>query len=210
MDVLSRLASSQERLDQDPNKVLAQEIVQSNDILAIGELKALLQHKSTNILFDALKVLEVVGENDPELIRDLFDDLVPLLTHKTNKIVWIAMSAFCQITHYHPEKTFDHLPRILQIMDEGSVITRDKGFKILVGLYTDERYRDECKPLIREQLIKAPDNQFGMYTEKWMEVIQPSDLRSLITIVEKRHPELTSPSHIKRAQKNLARLLKRR
>ena len=208
MAIIDRLSSSQGLRTQDANKAVAREILTSQDLEAIDELKNLLTNPpNQKVLFDVLKTLETIGESSSKMIAPLFEELIPILNHKKNMVVWIAMSALSHITVFHPQRTFELLGNILQIMDEGSVITRDKGFVMLVGLYKEVAYRQDLKHLIVEQLLKSPDNQFGQYVEKWMEVISPEDVPALIDTLEQRLPELTSPSHQKRAHKNLKKLL---
>ncbi|MEO9474275.1 MAG: hypothetical protein ABJG41_02030 [Cyclobacteriaceae bacterium] len=208
MHLIDRLSSTQGLRTQDANKALAKDILISQDFEAIHELKSLLTSPpDQKVLFDVLKTLETIGESNPKMIEHLFEDLSSLLNHKKNMVVWIAMSALSHITMFHPQRTFELLGNILQVMDGGSVITRDKGMVMLVGLYNETAYRQDVKPLIVEQILMAPDNQFGQYVEKWMKVILPEDVPVLIDTLEQRLPELTSPSHQKRAHKNLKKLL---
>ncbi|MFT6868704.1 MAG: hypothetical protein ACJA08_003559 [Cyclobacteriaceae bacterium] len=209
MTILSKLSSSQNERSQKPNKALAKSILLGRDLEAVSELQSLLRNPpSEKVLFDVIKVLEMIGESEPEMIKDLFDDLRPILHHKKNMIVWMCMSAISNIAFFHSNKTYDQLASILQIMDEGSIITRDKGFVILVGLYRNLRYRADLSPLIMEQLLKAPDNQFGQYVERWIPVALPSDLVHISRIIEERMEELINPSHRKRAEKNLLKIRK--
>ncbi|MEP4535315.1 MAG: hypothetical protein ABJ004_19625 [Cyclobacteriaceae bacterium] len=209
MAIIDRLSSSQGLRTQDANKALASEILISQNFEAIDELKNLLTNPpDQKVLFDVLKTLETIGEANPKMIGHLFEEFIPILSHKKNMVVWIAMSALSHITVFHPQRTFELLGTILQIMDKGSVITRDKGFVMLVALYNEAAYRPDVKALIVEQLLKAPDNQFGQYVEKWMKVISAEDVPALIDTLEQRLPDLTSPSHQKRAHKNLKKLMR--
>ena len=90
MSIEPLLSSSQDRIDQQPNKDLAALIVQSQDTEAIAELEILLSTKKVNQLFDVLKTLEMIGEKSPKMIASLYPKLTSILDHKTNKIVWIG------------------------------------------------------------------------------------------------------------------------
>ncbi|MFY0601154.1 MAG: hypothetical protein JXR03_15865 [Cyclobacteriaceae bacterium] len=208
MSIFNKLASSLGDPTQKPNKALANEILKTNDHDAIIELQQLLKSSDQKVVSDVLKVLNEIGEANASLAKDLFDDVVPFLENKKNMIIWMGIGALSHITIYHPAKTYAHLAKILKIMDDGSVITRDRGFVILVGLYSNARYQKDIKPLIIEQLLKAPDNQFGQYVEKWMLEISDDDRKNLIDVLEERLAELVHPSHQKRAQKNLKKLIK--
>jgi len=93
-------------------------------------------------------------------------------------------------------------------MDQGSVVTRDHGINLLIDLYSQTKYQKDITPLLEEQLLKAPDNQLGQYTEKWMKVIATSDIEKLLKILNRRLPELTSEYHKKRIDKNIRKLVK--
>ncbi len=209
MSIVHLLSSSQDRIDQQPNKDLAALIVQSQDTAAITELELLLSTKKINQLFDVLKTLEMIGEKSPEMIAPLYPKLTSILDHKTNKIVWIGMSAMSHISNFHPEITYQLLPKIIKTMTEGGVIMRDKGFKMMVGLYTIPSYTSDMSPLLLEQLLIAPDNQFGQYLEKWIAVILDADIAKVIKVIEERLPELSDTNHRKRAEKNLKRLFRK-
>lgn len=207
MSIVHLLSSSQERIDQQPNKDLAKQIIQTQDGAAIAELEQLLKSKKKNQLFDVLKTIEMIGEEAPEMIAHLFEPLSFCLQHPVNKIVWIGMSAMSHVSRFHPQLTYELLPKIIHTMENGGVIMRDKGFKMMVILYTETDYQGDLKLLMLEQLRVAPDNQFGQYLEKWIAVILKEDIPDLIGVIEERLPELTDANHRKRAEKNLKKLI---
>ncbi len=211
MNLLNQLSSAQGRRDQQPNIELGSAIAKSQNKDAILEIQRLLEsaHITIDELADLLKVLEAIGEHSPELIINIYPEIKKYLNHPVNHIVWRGMCVLSQIAPFNREQVFKDLGRILQIMDKGSVITKDHGFKILVDLYKQEAYTSLLKPLMSEQLMKAPDNQFGQYAEKWMAVIATKDVHELLRIVQERLPELTSSSHQKRAEKIILKLLKK-
>lgn len=209
MDITSFFSTSLGRRDQNPNKALGQRIVAENDREAVDALiRFVKKPESEDLLFDALKVMETIGELNSDLLKPAFDCLLPLLKHKTSKIQWMSISALSHITRFFPHKTFDKLETILPLMDAGGVITRDKGFRILLDLYSVSQYRETLAPLLEEQLLTAPDNQLGQYAEKWMEVLQPTHKRLIVRALELRSHELTNPSHQQRLAKNLKKLSK--
>ena len=208
MNISDRFSSALGRRDEEPNKRLAREISIAHDKTAIRELvKILCSQPAPDTLADAIKVLEMVGEQQPALAHPAFPALIPLIRHPENKIVWRSMAALSTIASYHTEECFQHLGLILKVMDRGSVITRDHGFRILLMLYQD-RFRDALLPLLKEQLLSSPDNQLGQYAEKWMAVIARGDLPDLRHVLEIRLQDLVNPSHQKRIARVLMKLNK--
>ncbi len=210
MNIIERLASQQNRRDQKPNIELGREIARSGDTKAINEIRSLLTNKNTSIeiLADLIKTLESVGEVAPDLIADLYPQVITFIDHKNNQIVWRTMCVLALIGPFNRKLVFQDLSRILEIMDQGSVITRDHGINLLIDLYSQKEYHKDITPLLEEQLLKAPDNQLGQYTEKWMKVIATSDIEKLLKILNGRLPELTSEYHKKRIDKNIRKLVK--
>ena len=207
MNVRSRFARSQGITNEIPNKQLASEILSSSDEAGISEiLQVLSESKNPDELSDGLKVIEMIGERNPSLVANAFHPTFKLLHHAMNKIQWRAMSALSTFSCLHHAATFKDLGVILDLMGQGSVITRDHGVKILVGLYTEDAYRPDIGPLLLEQVITAPDNQLGQYAEKWMRVITKEDSVKLIHVLEMRQPELVNPSHQKRISRVLLKL----
>lgn len=211
MSLVNRLSSSQDRRDQLPNEILGKEIAESKDHKSIRIISGLLLDPETKleIKADLLKVLECVGNIAPELIAEEYTHVVPFLHHKKNHMVWRAMCVLSQISSFNRQKIYADLADILQVMDRGSVITRDHGFSLLVDLYSDEAYKAEIGPLIEEQIMSAPDNQLGQYAEKWMRVTTKKEAKSLLSILEDRSTDLKNQSHIKRISKLILRLNKR-
>ncbi|WP_421893064.1 hypothetical protein [Marinoscillum sp.] len=207
MNVRHRFARSQGISNEIPNKQLASEILSSSDEASIREILQVLR-ESTNPdeLSDGLKVIEMIGEQNPGMIADAYQPVFMLLHHAMNKVQWRAMSALSTFSFLHHAATFNDLGVILKLMDSGGVITRDHGVKILIGLYTEDAYRADIGPLLLEQVTSAPDNQLGQYAEKWMQVISHEDSAKLIHVLEVRQPELINPSHQKRISRVLLKL----
>lgn len=203
MSLSERFSSALGRRDEEPNKAIALEIVRSNNAEAVQELIELLKNPAnTHILADAIKVLEMIGAENPDLAKPAFSELFPLIQHPENKIVWRTMSALSTISQFAREQCFHHLGLLLQTMGHGSVITRDHGFKVLLVLYN--HYPEDLLPILNEQILAAPDNQLGQYAEHWMKVIDRSHVHLLIRALEARHHDLTNPSH----QKRISRVLR--
>ena len=209
MSLAERLATSLGEKSQLPNKALGQEIIRSKNKAAFEEIRTLIsKDQKLDILGDALKVVEVMGELDSEFTKEAINEILPLLDHKTNKIQWRAMSALSTIAKHHTVVLFEKISEIEEIMNAGSVITKDHGVKIMLCLYEQPDYREKIGVLLNDQVLEAPDNQLGQYAEKWSKIIDLRDLDALIRALETRQPDLQNPSHQKRIAKILKRLYK--
>ena len=118
------------------------------------------------------------------------------------------MIGLAHISHLQQEKLFDALPQIIDAMDVGTVVTRDHGYRIMITLYKDIRFQEDMFLLIQEQLMKAPSNQLGQYSERLMDVLNKTHLNPLIETLEERRSDITNEHHIKRLNKNLKKLYK--
>jgi hypothetical protein len=69
MSVLSKLASAQDRKDEEPNKALGRELVENRDVEGIREVAENLWNEDRRIQIDCLAVLEQIGLLEPGLIE---------------------------------------------------------------------------------------------------------------------------------------------
>ncbi len=205
--IKDQLANALGRKDEAPNIALAEKISKKADKKAIGELIALMNDKSTPVRHDAIKVLYEIGERKPELITGYAEDFLKLLDHKDNWMKWGAMTVLSVISKINPEYLAKHLSKILDAMDQGSVITRDHGIFILSNISSIKKYHEDCMELFLEQIQKAPVNQVPMYAEKMTEVISPAYIKKLEKILRSRHDVMEIPSKEKRIEKLLKKLL---
>lgn len=208
MSIVSRLSYSQNRKDQGPNKVLAQDIIDRADQDGILQLFALLASKETHkeLRKDASLTIAWVAERAPYLIERYAAELVSFLHDTTNRVIWGSMMALCAIAELKKPFLFENLSVIIDAMDAGTVVTRDHGYRILVTLYQDEHYAPDVILLIKEQLLLAPSNQLGQYAERMLPVIQPAHKPLLISTLETRREDVKNPHHLKRLNKNLKKL----
>ena len=203
-----QLANALGRRDEAPNIALAEKISKASNQKAVLELIGLMNHKSTPVRHDAIKVLYEIGERKPALIAYYSGDFIKLFDHKDNWMKWGAMTALSVISKIKPELIARHLPVILEAMDHGSVITRDHGIFILCDIARLKKYHDDCVELLLEQIQKAPVNQVPMYAEKTAEVISIPYIMRLEKILRSRHDVMEIPSKEKRIEKLLKTLLK--
>lgn len=206
MDILEKLASASGKREQDLNIALAQEIVQSKDKKAIKGLIAGLENKSKAIRHDCIKVLYEIAAIVPSLLKSQAKYFIALLQHKDNRMQWGAMTALSTMANEIPQLLFDNLTVILKIADEGSVITRDHGVRILVSLSGDKKYAAITIPLLLEQILKSPNNQLPSYAEQALPVIDEDYKNQFRKILSDRLPDVEPESKRKRVEKVLKKL----
>jgi hypothetical protein len=210
MPISDRLAYSLNRRDQVPNKMLAQDIADTEDVSKLQELIEFLNSKPHRRLqMDAMLTIAYVGEQAPEMILPHIDFLVEKLKDSIDRVSWGSMIALSNVSTMALSKMYENLPKILDAMDDGSIVGRDHGYRILINLYGVEKYSNDLFVILLEQLKKAPPNQLGQYVERLIEVVLPRHLAQLALIVEEQRKDLTDKHHLKRLVRNLSALLKK-
>ncbi|MFY0689398.1 MAG: hypothetical protein JXQ90_19660 [Cyclobacteriaceae bacterium] len=206
-DLLDRFSYNQGRRDQGPNRQLAQEIATGLDYDLLGHVIELLSiNLKKQVENDVLLCLATLSEQAPEMLKTHAQQFIPFLHSKNNRSVWGTMIVLSNIAPLCKKEIYDALPTILKCMDEGTVVTRDHGFEILLHLYQDSLFVDEMYALIREQIWVAPDNQLGQYTEKFLVHASPQHLEELLPVLNDRQQQLEKVSHIKRLSKLTLRI----
>lgn len=199
--LISKLASSLGRRDEEPNILLAAEIVRKNQPAAIRELVASLESRNAHIQNDCIKVLYEVGSRKPKLIAPYANTFLGLLEHKNNRLQWGGMTALASIAGENPKWTYDSIPIILKAAEKGSVITRDNAVKILISLATQKLYLSRVFPLLMEQLLGSPTNQLPMYAENILPLVGAGQKAVFIKTLQSRLPEVEQESKKRRLEK---------
>ena len=209
MPIQDQLSYALDRNDQKPNKLVARQIVDAGDHKEIKELVDFIEIRpEQRAQSDAMLTLAYVGELSPGLLAGQEDFFIGQLNSPINRVIYGSMIALAHIAHLQKEKLFDALPKIIDAMDAGTVVTRDYGFRIMVILYADNRFQEDMFLLVSEQLMKAPSTQLGQYTERLIDVLSKSHLNSLIETLKERRGDISNEYHIKRLNKNLEKLYK--
>jgi HEAT repeat protein len=208
MTVLDKLATALNRRDEVPNQELAREIVRTNNRAAVKELVENLTNNDKNIQSDCIKVLYEIGERHPALLAPYYREFGKLLDSTNNRLVWGAMTALDSIAGQKPKGVYGLLAKILDVADSGSVITRDHAVGILVKLGSLKQYAEECLPLLLEQLLACPNNQFPMYAEMSLALANEKSRAALQKVITRRLDGLEKESQRKRIAKVLKRLTK--
>lgn len=207
MSIQNHLAYSLNRKDQKPNKELASHIATEDDESTVEALVAFINSNPIKrARMDAILTLAYIAEENPNLMVSCLGFFVDKLGDPVNRVAWGSMIALSHLATLRKQEIFDSLPNIIDAMDRGSVVARDHGFKIMVTLYADDRFREDVFLLILEQLAKAPSNQLGQYAERLMSVLERKHVNRLIEVLEERKEDVVNESHIKRLHKNLKKL----
>ena len=207
MSVLDKLATALNRRDEVPNQELARRIVRARNAAAVKELIENLNHKNKGIQSDCIKVLYEIGEANPDLIAKYYKEFGKLLEGKNNRLVWGAMTALDTIATKEPKGVYSMLSKVLRVADtSGSVIARDHAVGILVKLGTLKPYKRDCVTLLIEQFTSCPNNQFPMYVEMSVPVIDADNRKKFQQVIEARMPKLDKESQKKRVARVLKKL----
>ncbi|TXK83751.1 HEAT repeat domain-containing protein [Paenibacillus sp. N3.4] len=206
MTIIDKLATSLNRKDEKPNQELAKYIADQDDKGAVKELVENLKNSDKNIQSDCIKVLYEIGDLKPSLVAEYSKELVDLLDHKNNRLVWGAMTALDAITLENPEAIYSALSKIVDIADKGSVITKDHGVNILIKLSSVKQYADHTFTLLIEQLKNCPTNQLPMYAENALAIINDNNKALFIKTLFSRLDDIEKDTKRKRVEKVIKKL----
>jgi hypothetical protein len=207
MSVLGRLASALGRSDEQPNIELAVALAAKPDAVAVAELAGALATGPTAVSNDAIKVLYELGALKPELVAPHAAAFLTLLGGKNNRNVWGALQAIETITPLQPDAVLAQLPAILVAADKGSVIAKDKAVAILVKLAA-AGHATRTLPVLLDRLEAAAPNQFPMYAEQALPVIDAGHRARFVAILEVRLAGIEAPAKRARVEKLLRKLRK--
>lgn len=204
MSILNELASALSVRSYDPNKALAQKIVDTNDAAGIKELIDNLGDKK--LQSDIIKTLYEVGERKPALIAPHATVFIALLENKNNRMVWGAMTALSAVATESAPILYNAIAKIVAIADKGTVITKDHAVNILVKLSAIKQYAPDTMPLLLEQILAAPINQMPTYSEKAMPIIDVTHKAAFLEVLATRLPDIEGDTKRKRLEKVIKKI----
>ena len=204
MSILSKLAGAQGRKDEEPNKDLGRKLVENHDVEGIREVAENLWSKDKRIRTDCLAVLEQVGLLEPELIEDYTSDFIELIFSKDNRLVWAAMINLALIADRKPKEIFERYDDIVQVIERGSVITKDNGIKTLARVAcTGAAYKAVIVPYLMGQLESCRPKSVPQYAESIRCAIDVDNQAQYLGILNERLDMLSAAQ-----QKRVKKLLK--
>ena len=204
MSAISRLATSLGRRDDVPNQELARELAASQARDDIQELVANLKHRDRKIQSDCIKVLYEIGYIAPELIAEYVEDFLDLLKSRNNRLVWGGMSALATIASLQADVLYEHRNEIEATIEQGSVITVDRGIKTLsVVAGQKEAYRAELLPWLLAHLKNCRPKDVPQRAEAILKAVDSESKEQFIEIIQSRMADMRS-SQAKRLRKVIA------
>jgi hypothetical protein len=206
MSIINKLATSLGRRDENPNIEVAKFIVSKNDKKAVKELVENLSNKSKDIQNDCIKALYEVAYLKPALISEYYKIFVDLLSSKNNRMQWGAMTALSSIVKEVPKELYKALPKVVDVAEKGTVITKDHCYKIMCGLCEDKTLVPKVFPLMIEFLLKSPENQFPTYAENTLPFINDKNKAVFLKTLKSRFNEIETPTKKKRVEKLIRKL----
>jgi hypothetical protein len=192
MSVLGKLACQQNRRDEVPNQELARELVETQNHEGLREIAENLWNRDKNIQADCIKVLYEAGYLAPELIADFTNDFLKLIKSRNNRLVWGALIALSTVAALKADELFPRVREIEQVMDKGSVITKDNGVKILALVAAqNESYRREIFPYLLNHLATCRPKDVAQHSEKSLPAVDGENKTEFIALLEKRAADLS-------------------
>ncbi|RMG40050.1 MAG: hypothetical protein D6732_03445, partial [Methanobacteriota archaeon] len=192
------------RRDDVPNQELAKELAEARASAEIEELVANLKHPDRNIQSDCIKVLYEIGYIAPELIAEYVEDFLALLRSKNNRLVWGGMCALATIAELKADVLFQHWNDIKAAIDQGSVITVDRGIKTLSAVAgQSEQYRKEILPYLLEHLRHCRPKDVPQRAEAILKAVDCTSKDRFAEVIRGRMADM-KPSQEKRLRKVLA------
>ncbi|RME86552.1 MAG: hypothetical protein D6770_11610 [Anaerolineae bacterium] len=204
MSVLERLASALGRRDDVPNQELAREVAAARDEEAVRELVVHLNDRDRNIQSDCIKVLYEIGYLAPELIADYADEFLALLRSRNNRLVWGGMIALSTIAALKAPFLYAHREEIMRAIEQGSVITQDRGIKAL-ALVAAQRaeYREALFPYLLKHLATSRPKDVPQRAEAILSAVTAENREPFLQVLTDRMADL-KPSQVRRVKKVIA------
>ena len=201
MSIIEKLASAQNRKDEEPNIVLAQEIAASDNTSAVTELVENLNHEKTAIRHDIIKALYEIGAVKPALIADHVLAFINLLKERDNRMVWGAMTALDTIAAQKASDIWKHIDTVMHTTEMGSVITQDHGIRVLAFVSAaSPAYEKRIFPFLVDFLKFCRPKDLPRHSESVLVTVNAANHAAILEILETRKPTLR-PTQSKRVEK---------
>ena len=192
MSALPRIAYFQHRRDEVPNQELAKELAAKKDRKGIQEIAANLWNENSQVQSDCLKVLYEMGYLQPELIAPYADDFLKLLHSRNNRLVWGAMIALSTVADRKADAIYPHVEEIKHVMDQGSVITKDNGVKVLALVAAQNAaYSKEIFPYLLHHLETCRPKDVPQHAEITAVAVTARNKKQFAAVLEKRLIDLS-------------------
>jgi hypothetical protein len=206
MPVLNFIAYYQNRRDEAPNQELARRLVEGQDRQGIHEIAENLWNPDPNVQSDCLKVLYEIGYLEPGLVDDYTADFLKLLHSRNNRLVWGAMIALSTVVVLRADELYLHTAEIQQAMQNGSVITRDNGVKVLAAIAASkDEYRATIFPYLLNHLKTCRPKDVPQHAESILPAVDSSTAAAFMDALDQRKPDLNK-TQVRRVDKVIKQL----
>ena len=209
MSILNQLASALNRRDEEPNELLAQQLARATGNVSedIQELVDNLHNKNKQIRSDCIKVLYEIGAIKPELIADYVDEFIAILNHKDNRMVWGSMTALGSIARLRTNEIRRHIDTIIDVTENGSVITQDWGIRVLATVATIES--EKIYPFLMDYLKNCRPKDVPRHAESILVAVKSQAQKEQFLAVLEVHKSDLKASQLKRVEKIIKQLNQR-
>jgi hypothetical protein len=206
MSVLFKIAYFQNRKDEKLNQELAIELAKSKNKDDIKELIDNLSNQDLNIRNDCIKVVYEIGFIDPSLINGYAEVFIKLLDSPDNRMVWGAMIALSTIAKLSADMIVKNKDKIIQLMQNGSVITVDNAVKTLAGAASvKQEYNMVLFPFLFSQLSQCRPASLPQYAESIFSAVNHLNKNEYLGILKDRLSSL-NPAQAARINKLIRKL----
>lgn len=165
--VIEKLAYALGRNDEEPNIILALELVKTGDKKGIKEIVAGLHDPVEGIANDCIKVLYEIAAREPVLVSAHVHVMIDLLRSRNNRLVWGGMTALAKIAPLTPKEIFAHIDTVISAYKKGSVITVDNSISVFAELVkAGPAYEKTVFPVIIAHLETCRPREVGQHAEK--------------------------------------------
>jgi hypothetical protein len=172
----------------------------------VEELIKNLNNKNKRIQSDCIKVLYEIGYIKPDMIAGYYKTFLNLLTNKNNRLIWGGMIALSCVAKLKCEDIFPHIDLIKSAMENGSVITYDKGVKTLSDIAScNKRFNKKIFPYLIKILKDARPQSFAQYSESISVALTNENKDEFINLLTEKRKYLNAP-RLKRIDKLLKKI----
>ena len=180
---------------------MAKELAEQEDSPAIEEIVRNLNNKNKRIQSDCIKVLYEIGYIEPQLIQPYADTFLSLLESKNNRLVWGGMIALSTIAPLQPDRIFERIDLVIKTIENGSVITVDRGIKTLALVASaNDKYNKTIFPFLIDHLKTCRPKDLPQHAESIAVAVTDQNKADFISVLEERKA-LLKPSQRKRVEK---------
>ncbi len=194
----------QDRRDEALNKKLGFELAENEDIRSISVIVENLYNKDKRIQGDCISVLEQIALEKPGLVQDYINEFFILLDSKNNRLVWQSMIILAIIAELKANDIFLKWNKIAQSIENGSVITKDNGIKVLSKTASEKsQYNNKIFPFLLDKLSSCRPGSVPQYAESIKAAVNEKNQKAYLRVLNERIIHLTPPQQ-KRINKILA------